>query len=265
MKIRKPKLKLGSKSTWLLCGLSAFGVIATAVASAKATPRAIDKIRSDSRKNHDGDPDAYTKKEALVSGWRFYICPTVLGTVTIACIFGTNALNRKQQAALLSSYAALNGSFVAYKNKVKDIYGQEGHNKVVDEIMKDAEKADPPYIYTPGFRGPETLDFGSELDETPHLFYLTNVDRYFESTISNVIKAEYHLNHNYIMGGMVTINDFLEFLGLVVEPDGDNNGWDFESGLVWLDFNHHITHLTDGLEVYVIECVWSPTPLSSYL
>ena len=34
-------------------------------------------VHSDSRINHDGDPNAYTKKEAVASCWRCYV-PTVI-------------------------------------------------------------------------------------------------------------------------------------------------------------------------------------------
>lgn len=46
----------------LSCVASA-GVVVTAIAAAKATPRAVALVYADSRKKHDGDPYAYTKKE----------------------------------------------------------------------------------------------------------------------------------------------------------------------------------------------------------
>ena len=45
----------------LSCVASA-GVVVTAIAAAKATPRAVALVYADSRKKHDGDPYAYTKK-----------------------------------------------------------------------------------------------------------------------------------------------------------------------------------------------------------
>ena len=40
------------------------GVVVTAIAAAKATPRAVALVYADSRKKHDGDPYAYTKNDA---------------------------------------------------------------------------------------------------------------------------------------------------------------------------------------------------------
>lgn len=39
---------------------------------------------------------------------------------------------------------------------------------------------------------------------------------------------------------------------------GEYVGWNCDDGLYWIDFNHRKTVLDDGLEVYVIEMVWTP-------
>ena len=54
------------------------------------TPKALRKIRADSKTNHDGDPEAYNKLEAVKSAWACYIPAAISGTATIFCIFGAN-------------------------------------------------------------------------------------------------------------------------------------------------------------------------------
>lgn len=39
---------------------------------------------------------------------------------------------------------------------------------------------------------------------------------------------------------------------------GDELSWFPEDGINWVDFNHHKTVLDDGLEIYVIEFVFTP-------
>lgn len=46
------------------------------------------------------------------------------------------------------------------------------------------------------------------------LFYDGYSQRYFESKISQVLQAEYHLNRNFAIGADVTLNDFYLFLGI---------------------------------------------------
>ena len=49
-----------------------------------------------------------------------------------------------------------------------------------------------------------------------------------------------------------------EMLGLSAIDGGEYVGWNCDDGLYWIDFNHRKTVLDDGLEVYVIEMVWTP-------
>ena len=68
----------------------------------------------------------------------------------------------------------------------------------------------------------------------------------------------YHLNRNFVISGHLPVNDFYEMLGLSAIDGGDYVGWNCDDGLYWIDFNHRKTVLDDGLEVYVIEMVWTP-------
>lgn len=60
------------------------------------------------------------------------------------------------------------------------------------------------------------------------------------------------------MSGYLSVNDFYEMLGLSAIDGGEYVGWNCDDGLYWIDFNHRKTVLDDGLEVYVIEMVWTP-------
>ena len=54
------------------------------------------------------------------------------------------------------------------------------------------------------------------------------------------------------------VNDFYEMLGLSALDGGEYVGWNCDDGIYWIDFNHRKTVLDDGLEVYIIEMVWTP-------
>lgn len=104
----RSKIYLRKASPTILSGFGAAGVIATSILAVKATPKAIRRIRNDSCVKHDGDPNAYSKLEAVRSAWVCYIPAAISGTATIFCIFGANVLSKHQQAALTSAYALLN-------------------------------------------------------------------------------------------------------------------------------------------------------------
>jgi hypothetical protein len=240
----------------ILTFISAAGLIGTTVLAVKATPKAVEKIKEDSRQNHDGDSNAYTKEEAVKSAWKFYIPATVVGTSTLFCIFGTNMLNSHSQASIASAYALINESYRDYKNKVKEIYGEEAHQNIINSIM--AEKTEEVYISTDNFLGRSSLSFDERNPEDIRTFYDSFSKRYFECTIAQVLESEYHLNRNWVLGADVCINDFYDFLGLSTIDGGDELTWFWSDGMGWIDFNHHKTVLDDGMEIYIIDLDWLP-------
>lgn len=258
--LHKSELYIRKYSPVALSCVASLGVVVTAIAAVKATPKAVAIIHADSRKKHDGDPYACTKKEAVAAAWKCYIPAVVLGASTIACIMGANALNRRQQAALTSAYALVQNSYKDYRDKLKELYGEEAHNAIMNSIIK--EKCKDVSIFSPGGWYNSTLDFGEGMEpEIIRTFYDSFSDRCFESTIEKVIQAEYHLNRNFMFEGTIPLNDFYEFLGLEKTELGKQVGWSLVNGdIYWIDFNHHRITLDDGMEIYVIDMVFEPTP-----
>lgn len=242
--------------------IGAIGVVATSAMAVRVTPKALKLIHKDSRIEHNGDPYAYTKAEAIRSAWKCYIPSVLIGTSTIVCIFGANVLSRHQQAALTSAYALVNNAYQEYRSKVKELYGEETHQRIVDSIAKD--KCKDVYISSPGIFNSSSLDFDEHDPEDNRLFYDSFSKRYFESSVIRVIEAEYHLNRNWWLGAEICLNDFYELLGLDNIDGGDELSWFPEDGINWIDFNHHKTVLDDGLEIYVIEFVFTPRLATEY-
>lgn len=247
----------------VLSVLAAGGTVATVVLAVRSTPKAIELIRNDSRKNHDGDPYAYTKSEAVKSCWKEYIPAAAVGVSTLACIFGANVLNRRQQASMAGAYLLLQNSYKAYQGKVRELFGAEAHRKVIESLQ--VEEAAPQPIHTEYLCQDSCLSFDG-VDEEEVLFYLQDGynDRYFRSVVSNVLEAEFHLNRNFVLRGYTTINEFYDFLGIDRTDFGDGIGWSdtmgFERyGYQWIDFNHERTVLDDGLVCYVITITQEPT------
>lgn len=253
------KIILKKNSPVILTCIGSVGVVATAAMAVRATPKAIQLIKADSRENHDGDPYAYTKTEAVISAWKCYIPSIVIGASTIICIFGANALNQRRQTTLTSAYALISSSYQEYKTKLKELYGEETHNSIVDAIAK--ERCEQVHITTSTWCSCDTLDFEDGMEpEIIRTFYDNFSNRYFESTISKVIQAEYHLNRNFMFSGAISLNDFYEFLGLEKIDSGDTVGWSSYNGdIYWIDFNHHKTVLDDGMEIFIIDMVFEPT------
>ena len=250
----KSNLFLKKNSATILTVAAAAGVITTSVLSAKATIKA-SRVLAHKEKEKG---EKLTLEETISATWTIYIPPFVAGMSTIACVFGANILNQRQQASLASAYALIENSYKEYKAKLKELYGEEAHNNIIDAIA--AKKCEDVYISAGGLESAYNQEI--ESDTEPRLFYDEYSGRYFESTIEKVLLAEYHLNRNYILRGFARLNDFYEFLGLEQTDYDEAVGWDICSEIYWIDFNHRKTLIgddNDSFECYVIEMPYYPS------
>ena len=237
----KPFFKRNA-STILTC-VGGAGVVVTSVMAVKATPKALQIIEQAEKEKGE----KLTNFELLRVAGPVYIPSVISGVATIACIFGANALNKRQQAALMSAYALLDNSFRDYKKKVEELYGEDANSEIRAEIAKDKY---------------EETDISVEDDK--QLFYDNVSGRYFESTMADVIKAEYEVNRKLALWDGAYLNEFYEFLDIPPIEGGDHVGWS-RSLLVdyhwtsWLDFKHEKVVMDDGLECYIISPQYDPT------
>lgn len=239
-------------STILTC-LGGVGVVATTVMAVKATPKAMELLeKAEEEKNEE-----LTTVEKVKIAGPTYIPTVVVGIGTLACVFGANIMNKNQQAALVSAYTLVDSSFKEYKQKLKELYGEETHQEIVNAIA--VEKAEETYVTGSYFCN--TCDLTSdESCSDPVIFYDEHSGRYFESSIEQVINAEYHLNRNYILRGYSYLNEFYEFLGIEETDYGSVLGWTpTDEGEYWIEFNHRKITLDDGAICYIIEMPFEPT------
>lgn len=99
----------------LLSIVASLGVVATAALSVRATPKAV-RVLNKRRAEGEQKPN---KLDMVKATWHLYIPAALVGISTIGCIFGANALNRRQQASLASAYALISQSYKEYQKKLK--------------------------------------------------------------------------------------------------------------------------------------------------
>ena len=98
--------------------------------------------------------------------------------------------------------------------------------------------------------------------ENTHLFYDVFSERFFESTLTDVMSAEYKLNREIDLYGAY-LNQFYEFLGLDPIPIGQEYGWSAPilEAMYWddrVDFRHDLAVTKDGREYYRIFMMQEP-------
>lgn len=232
-------------STILTC-MGALGVVGTTLSAIKATLKAIDVLEDEEEIKIERDNQSLTTFEKALVVTPVYFPTILLGTATITCIFGSNMLNKKKQATLVSAYAYLNSSFNEYKDKVKAIYGEDGEKRVRDELAKDK------YIQ-------QSM---SESDKDI-LFFDEYSGRYFESTLFNLQNAVYKLNRTFALEGYTNLNEFYRYVDLPETEYGEVLGW---SGLkcwevfnnAWIEIKWEDMELPDGLVAQAIRFTIPP-------
>ncbi len=231
-------------STILTC-LGAMGLVGTVVLAVRGTPKAMRALTD--AKVEKGSTEL-NKLEAVKAAAPAYLPAVAAGTGTLVCIFAANVLSRKQQATLISAYAALDQAFQNYREKAVLFGGPQLDRAITDAIEDEREdKAEerPPW------------------DEV-QTFYLEGYPKFFEATMEQVRCAEYVLNRNFVLRGDATFNEFLRFLGLDdIGEDGEKIGWERYIGEAfygysWVDFDHIYRVTDDGMSICEIHMPFAP-------
>lgn len=184
-----------------------------------------------------------SKKEIMQECWKFYIPAAVLGGGTIACILGSNALNKKQIASLTAAYMALGKSYQQYRRQVAERIGSEAEADILEK-SKVEEPAE---------------------EDKKLLCYEPFSNRYFHATEAELYDAFYQMNRDFSLNGEVSINNLYSYLGLDYLPEKDDMGWcsDYminEWEYFWIDFVANKQTTDDGLEVYQVYAFQPPIP-----
>lgn len=236
----------------ILTSLGVVGVVATTVTAVKATPKALQLMEEAEKKKGE----ELTKWEKIKVTAQTYATPTLIGATTIVCILGANTLNKKHQASIMSAYGLLDRAHKEYKNKLVELYGEDTHQEIVHAI--NVEKAEDTYVHG-GYLATNCDLSVEEHSSEPKLFYDVYSNRFFESTIEQVMAAEYHLNRNYILRGCAVLNELYDFLGLKPTDYGSIMGWaPLDDGMYWIDFNHKKETMKDGTVFYILEMPFEP-------
>ena len=230
-------------SATLLTVTGAAGVIATTVTAVKATPKAMLLLEQAKEVKRE----ELTKVEKVKIAGPVYIPSLLLGSATIACVFGANVLNKRAQASLMSAYALVDSSYKDYKAKINELYGEEANNNVKAEIAKDKYEENPIEVH----------------DDNHRLFYDDYSGRYFEADPTTVQRAEYEINRALMLDDGVYLDQWYELLDMEPLEHGSNFGWNTSTNSAmywqtWVDFHHQKVVMDDGLECTIISFMQEP-------
>ena len=236
-----------NNSASILTGLGVVGVIGTAVVTAKLTPKALDILEEREKFKQDNYGHSLTRFEKVLAVTPTYMPAILIGLATCSCIIGSNRINQIRQASLMSAYTYLDSCYKEYQRKVKEVFGEDGEKKVMDELSKEVE------LYN---------KYGSLFEKK--LFYDEISKRYFEMSMYEIKDAEYKMNRMFNFLGCLKLNEVYEFFNLKPTDFGDKVGWsafkDWECvGFSWIQMSFEEVITNDGIEALKINFDMEPS------
>lgn len=228
---------LKNNSSTILTVVGSIGVGITAIMSARDTIKAIKRIDEKKPTN---------KKEKFKVAAPCYI-PTVLtGLSTILCICSANKLNKNVQKSLTSAYVLLDQSYKEYKKSVENVYGEEGHKRVIEDVAdRKAEESNM-----------------IQLSDNDLFFDFFSL-QFFESKLSIIRKAEKAANEILESRGFVSVRDMYSLLGEPVAITDDLLGWSIGAGERYgydhIEIDIIPSSRADGSGHYILDFIYAPT------
>ncbi len=195
-----------------LTGTGLIGFVLTSIELSKATLKSVKQIERYSTEKK------LTKKEKVKLCWKYYI-PPVLGFLgSTVCIIASNRIYAKRNITLATTCALTESAFNEYRNQTKKVLDDEKEKQITQNTNKKIEEKS----------GSKEIILS---DDSKHLFKEPITGAYFQSTWNDICKAinklnSYALNDN----GIISLNRYLEELGLQDSFNGSDVGWQIVGG-----------------------------------
>lgn len=236
--------KVSKHSPEILLGLGIVGMISTTIMAVKATPKAIELLEEEKkRQNRELAKEAAEKElatcgqvttlkpvEVVKTAWKPYVPAIVTGVVSVGCLIGSGTVNARRNAALAAAYTLSETAFSDYKKAVVETVGEKKEQMVKDIVAKEKVESNP-------VRNSEVII--TERGNT--LCYDVVSGRYFKSDIEKIRKVINELNYRMMSEMYISLNDLYEGLGLRPVALGYELGWNInKEGQIDIDFSSQL-------------------------
>ena len=215
---------VSDKSPEILIGFGLAGMLTSTILAVKATPKALGILEQEDRE--------LSKVDKVKLTWKCY-APAAIGyCASAACIIGANSVNAKRNAVLAGAYKLSESALLEYRDKVKEVIGDEKEREIKDLIAHDRVNNDDKKEMRQ-----EVIVAGN--GDT--LCYDMHSGRYFKSNMEEIKGIANKVNYKLMQDNFLSVNDFYEELGLEPTVTGYDFGWNVEDGLIELYFTSTLT------------------------
>ena len=209
---------ISDKSPEILIGFGLAGMLTSTVLAVKATPKALDILA-------EQEDRELSKVDKVKLTWKCY-APAAIGyCASAACIIGANSVNTKRNAVLAGAYKISESALLEYRDKVKEVVGEEREKEIHAKIAEDRRCKEPEN------QGNVILTGKGDV-----LCYDMYSGRYFKSEMDEINAILNELNYKLMQDNLLALNDFYDALGLQPITTGYDHGWNVDEGLIKIYF-----------------------------
>ena len=209
---------ISDKSPEILIGFGLAGMLTSTVLAVKATPKALDILA-------EQEDRELSKVDKVKLTWKCY-APAAIGyCASAACIIGANSVNAKRNAVLAGAYKLSESALLEYRDKVKEVIGEEREKDIHAKIAEDRR-----------YKEPENQGNVILTGKGDVLCYDMYSGRYFKSGMDEINTFLNELNYKLMQDNVLALNDFYDALGLQPIATGYEHGWNVDDGLIKIYF-----------------------------
>lgn len=200
-------------------------------------PKAIRKL--DEAEEDKGEPLTIIEKARICVP--VYLPSATMFGIGVGCIVESNRIYSKRMTALATAATLSETALREYREQVIETIGPKKEKVIRDEVADKQIQQIPP-------TNNEVLMIG----KGEILCYEPISKKYFRSTVNNIGMGVNKLNGMLLSDNYVSVNEYLELLGVPGEPEFDNLGWQCYSASDFVDVSYGHKLADDMTPVLVI-------------
>lgn len=233
--VRKSQQVISDNSPAILTGAGFAGAIVTTILAARAGYKAgysvaVQDCSKELELNQAPEESVKDRRKRIAKQtYKLYLPSAITGVGTLSSIVAANKIGTNRTAALAAAYTITDRAFTEYKEKVKETLGEKKEQtEIQDKIMQD--------------RVDKTGDRSSlvVISNNDVLCYDAFTDRYFQSSMEKLKKAQNDTNYEILHSFYVSLSEFYDKIGLPPTKFSDEVGWNSDN-LLELHFSSVMT------------------------
>ena len=235
---------LDRNSPVILTGLAISGTLASVFLTYKGTQKSTLEIATKANHQNQFGGEKISNQEKILMTYKNYVPAAITTVGTCTCMVVATKIGLNRTAALGAAFVIAERNGDAYKEKVKEILGENKHVKVNDAVASEhlaqAPALNPNIILTDGEQW--------FLDDWSGRIFRTNIETYKQ--------AVNEFNYDLLNDDSRSLSDFYSKIGLDTIQESDSIGWSSDRLLTV----NYTTDLKDGKACVVTTFDRNPVP-----